>query len=290
MLTDAQSQQFGSQIKAADGSGNRPIPRQAMASDLTNPGQPAYHYMVERSTYYTYYYLPAYYNYTPAVYSEYNYVPPYYKFDTSYDYSYYTNAYYVTWGTSYMWRYRGIYGGYTYNGRSYQGDRLWWVAWGSWNGMTIQELYKSGDDDIPENKNSAEASHYALWNYDTYTSSSYYRRYAELFSYIFVYKESNKVLMWYFLTTIYQTDYYAGAYTSYRVYLGYNQNFQYEYWTGSNTSKTYATVYNLFGYAYDYQLYNSEIYEYYSYQSIPPYYNYIPAIETNPIHYIYTEV
>jgi len=37
MLTDAQSQQFGSQIRAADGSGNRPIPHQATRGPHTIP-------------------------------------------------------------------------------------------------------------------------------------------------------------------------------------------------------------------------------------------------------------
>ena len=94
-----------------------------------------------------------------------------------------------------------------------------------------------------------------------------------------------------------QTD---KTYTRGYIYIEGDKPFMYfssTYYSNQNVwemSDNYSPSYMLYLYAtyYDIQMYayTPPIYEYYSYESIPPYYNYTPAIRYTKLQYMYNEL
>ena len=354
MLTDAQSQQFGSQIRAADGSGNRPIPHQATASDLTNPGQPAYHYMVERSTYYTYYYLPAYYKYTAPVYTEYyryvapyyRYVPPYYAYTAPvyseyYNYipAYYNYKYQSYYIYGYVSTYR-YYETYSYSGSFYVPSTGYTIRYvrnvcPKYKKLFITSFYyvTASDDDGKQWLLAKLAMYYYSYEYSYSVKLTQYRSDRSYFGnyYVaeYVYLNGYNMILNRYYNSNYFNEYnrisyeitYAEISKTNNIYVYYEatpagdravlDGYCYIKWITSKRyddwksyKPTYSYILTPAKYYYNTALvtpayyaytapvyqYTAPTYNYYSYVTVPPYYQYNAEIITNPVHYIYKDL
>ena len=312
MLTDAQSQQFASGIKANDGNNTRAIPHTVTADDLSDPGEPSYKYVVSRTGYYTYYYLPAYYNYIAPVYSEYyNYVPPYYNYTAPiYDTQAYGTGQYYYYTTGWIYSHPGrayTYDQYTYNNSfvSTFGTSWCWYTYqtvGDWvvrNGFN----YSTGYGVITINYYGGAADRYAnngshykttrVYHQPAATNAyQFYRGYATIYATTARYDNDYNLYTYLFKRLFIYTQVYACGityynYTTPRYISTYTQS-------SYSSSSQYRVSYIEEKYAYYYYIKTAAYYAYtapqYYYNSelvTPAYYEYIPSIQYTLPYYYY---